>query len=118
MRKQTLLTEVLSAMRERMPFALLGFDTDNDSVFMNETVKTYRGSRPLRGRPKPVKTIRSGLLDRFLIVEDSRCLHFLEICVPVVSPLTACFKLRESPSGLALKVEGSYMDEEPSSQSV
>jgi hypothetical protein len=24
-----------------MPFALLGFDTDNDSVFMNETVKTY-----------------------------------------------------------------------------
>ena len=61
---------------------------------------------PLRGRPKPVKTIRSGLLDRFLIVEDSRCLHFLEICMPVVSPLTACFKLRESPSGLALKVEG------------
>src|SRR4051794_27995495 len=24
-----------------MPFALLGFDTDNDSVFMNATVKTY-----------------------------------------------------------------------------
>src|SRR6478752_5650580 len=40
-REQNLLTEVLSAMRERMPFALLGFDTDNDSVFMNETVKTY-----------------------------------------------------------------------------
>ena len=40
-REQRLLTEVLSAMRERMPFALLGFDTDNDSVFMNETVKTY-----------------------------------------------------------------------------
>ena len=40
-REQKLLTEVLSAMRERMPFALRGFDTDNDSVFMNETVKTY-----------------------------------------------------------------------------
>ena len=40
-REQKLLTEVLSEMRERMPFALLGFDTDNDSVFMNETVKTY-----------------------------------------------------------------------------
>src|SRR3954471_20239133 len=40
-REQKLLTEVLSAMQERMPFALLGFDTDNDSVFMNETVKTY-----------------------------------------------------------------------------
>jgi hypothetical protein len=35
-REQKLLTEVLSAMRERMPFALLGFDTDNDSVFMND----------------------------------------------------------------------------------
>jgi hypothetical protein len=40
-REQTLLTEVLSEIRQRMPFALLGFDTDNDSVFMNETVKTY-----------------------------------------------------------------------------
>ena len=36
-----LLTEVLSEVRRRMPFALLGFDTDNDSVFMNATVKTY-----------------------------------------------------------------------------
>ena len=35
------LTEVLSEMRRHMPFALLGFDTDNDSVFMNETVKTH-----------------------------------------------------------------------------
>jgi hypothetical protein len=32
---------VLSEVRKQMPFALLGFDTDNDSVFMNETVKTY-----------------------------------------------------------------------------
>ena len=40
-REQKLLTEVLSEMRRRMPFALLGFDTDNDSVFMNETVKNY-----------------------------------------------------------------------------
>jgi len=30
-REQTLLTEV----RKRLPFPLLGFDTDNDSVFMN-----------------------------------------------------------------------------------
>src|SRR5580693_9376090 len=28
-------------MREHLPFALLGFDTDNDSVFMNETVQEY-----------------------------------------------------------------------------
>ena len=40
-REQKLLTEVLSEMRQRMPFPLLGFDTDNDSVFMNETVKSY-----------------------------------------------------------------------------
>jgi hypothetical protein len=30
----------LSEMRQRMPFPLLGFDTDNDSVFMNETIKS------------------------------------------------------------------------------
>jgi hypothetical protein len=40
-REQKLLTEVLSEMRQRMPFPLLGFDTDNDSVFMNETVRAY-----------------------------------------------------------------------------
>ena len=40
-REQRLLTEVLGEMRKLMPFALLGFDTDNDSVFMNETVQTY-----------------------------------------------------------------------------
>src|SRR6201988_1974992 len=40
-REQKLLTEVLSEMRQRMPVPLLGFDTDNDSVFMNETVKAY-----------------------------------------------------------------------------
>src|SRR5215207_1594832 len=36
-RAQRLLTEVLSELR----MLLLGFDTDNDSVFMNETVRDY-----------------------------------------------------------------------------
>ena len=40
-REQTLLTEVLGEVRKRLPFPLLGFDTDNDSVFMNETVQSY-----------------------------------------------------------------------------
>jgi hypothetical protein len=40
-REQKLLAEVLTEMRQRMPFPLLGFDTDNDSVFMNETIKSY-----------------------------------------------------------------------------
>jgi hypothetical protein len=40
-REQRLLTEVLSEMRKLMPFTLLGLDTDNDSVFMNETVRDY-----------------------------------------------------------------------------
>src|SRR3984893_5145102 len=40
-REQNLLIEVLSQMRARLPFAVLGFDSDNDSVFMNETVKGY-----------------------------------------------------------------------------
>ena len=40
-REQKLLTEVLTEVRKRLPFPLLGFDTDNDSVFMNETVRDY-----------------------------------------------------------------------------
>ena len=38
-REQTLLREVLGAVRRLMPFELLGFDTDNDSVFINETLR-------------------------------------------------------------------------------
>ena len=40
-REQTLLREVLGEVRRRLPFELLGFDTDNDSVFVNETVRDY-----------------------------------------------------------------------------
>jgi len=40
-REQKLLTAVLSEVRKVLPFALLGFDTDNDNVFMNETVRDY-----------------------------------------------------------------------------
>ena len=49
-------------MRQRMPFALLGFDTDNDSVFMNETVQDLlRGSRAGVHALPSVSQERSGL---------------------------------------------------------
>lgn len=53
-REQKLLTEVLGELRKVMPFSLLGFDTDNDSVFMNETVQDYcteAGVEFTRSRP-------------------------------------------------------------------
>ena len=40
-REQTLLVEVLGEVRRRLPFPMLGFDVDNDTVFMNETVRDY-----------------------------------------------------------------------------
>ena len=40
-REQWLLTEVLDELRKFLPFPLLGLDTDNDSVFMNETVRDH-----------------------------------------------------------------------------
>src|SRR5664280_1120208 len=40
-REQTVLTVALTELRKLLPFALLGFDTDNDTVFMNETVRDY-----------------------------------------------------------------------------
>jgi hypothetical protein len=43
-REQTVLVVVLDELRRLMPFALVGFDTDNDSVFINETVRDYCAS--------------------------------------------------------------------------
>src|SRR4051794_607905 len=40
-REQGLLSAGLTELRKLLPFDLLGFDTDNDSVFMNETVRDY-----------------------------------------------------------------------------
>jgi hypothetical protein len=40
-REQTLLVGVLKELRTLMPFPLLGLDVDNDSVFMNESVRDY-----------------------------------------------------------------------------
>src|SRR5262249_34975468 len=40
-REQHLLTEVLKKLAAGMSFTLLGIDTDNDTVFINETVKAY-----------------------------------------------------------------------------
>jgi hypothetical protein len=40
-REQRLLTEVLREMRKLLPLARLGLDTDNDSVFMTDTVRDY-----------------------------------------------------------------------------
>ena len=40
-REQSLLTAVLGEVRKLLPFPLLGFDTDNDRVFLNETVRDY-----------------------------------------------------------------------------
>ena len=55
-REQQLLTEVLTVLRGLTPLPILGFDTDNDTVFINETVKswcetsgvTFTRSRPYR----------------------------------------------------------------------
>lgn len=35
------MSSVLTELRKQLPFGLLGLDTDNDTVFMNETLKAY-----------------------------------------------------------------------------
>ena len=55
---------MLSATRKVTPFALLGLDTDDDSVFMDETVRDYctaagvefTCSRPYRNLDEPYGT--------------------------------------------------------------
>jgi hypothetical protein len=40
-REQSLVVEGISAIAQRLPFALRGLDTDNDSAFMNGTLQSY-----------------------------------------------------------------------------
>ena len=40
-REQTLVVEGISLIQHQLPFALRGLDTDNDSAFMNETLRSY-----------------------------------------------------------------------------
>ena len=40
-REQTLVTETVQAIRERLPFPMLGLDVDNDSALINETMLAY-----------------------------------------------------------------------------
>lgn len=40
-RDQHLIVEGIQSVRARLPFSLRGFDTDNDSVFINETVLAF-----------------------------------------------------------------------------
>jgi Integrase core domain len=40
-REQSLIVEAITAVGARLPFPLLGLDTDNDSVFMNDTLWDY-----------------------------------------------------------------------------
>jgi hypothetical protein len=53
-REQTLVVEGIAMIGCQLPFLLLGLDTDNDSVFMNQTLQTYCRERHLhwtRSRP-------------------------------------------------------------------
>jgi hypothetical protein len=53
-REQTLIVEALVKVRAALPFALRGLDTDNDTVFMNETVIAYCSTHDIeqtRSRP-------------------------------------------------------------------
>ena len=74
-REQVLVTEAMSAVRARLPFPLLGFDTDNDSVFMNETVADYctaagislTRSRPYRKNDQAFVEQKNGSIVRRLV---------------------------------------------------
>lgn len=74
-REQRLLGEVMSALRLVLPFPLLGFDTDNDSVFMNETIKAwceeaqvaFTRSRPYRKNDQAHVEQKNGAIVRRMV---------------------------------------------------
>ena len=40
-REQALIVEATKGLRPKLPFPLLGLDTDNDSAFLNDTLWNY-----------------------------------------------------------------------------
>lgn len=74
-REQRLLSEVMTALRPALPFPLLGFDTDNDSVFMNETITgwceaanvEFTRSRPYRKNDQAHVEQKNGAIVRRMV---------------------------------------------------
>ncbi len=74
-REQRLLSEVMTALRVALPFPLLGFDTDNDSVFMNETIQAwckaaqvdFTRSRPYRENDQAHVEQKNGAIIRRMV---------------------------------------------------
>ncbi len=74
-REQQLLTEVLTVVRDVTPLPVLGFDTDNDTVFINETVKAwceasgvvFTRSRPYRKNDQAHIEQKNGLVVRRMV---------------------------------------------------
>ena len=110
-REQRLLSEVLNALRPTLPFPLLGFDTDNDSVFMNETIKdwcdaarvTFTRSRPYRKNDQAHVEQKNGAVVRRMVgcrrytgiaaaAELARLYHSMRLYVNFFQP---SFKLME-----------------------
>ena len=74
-REQRLLSEVMNTLRPALPFPLLGFDTDNDSVFMNETIRdwceaaqvAFTRSRPYRKNDQAHVEQKNGAVVRRMV---------------------------------------------------
>lgn len=74
-REQKLLSEVLTELRRVLPFDLVGFDTDIDSVFLNETVRDYcqeagiafTRSRPYRKNDQAFVEQKNGAVVRRIV---------------------------------------------------
>ena len=74
-REQHLVTEALNQVRGRLPFPLLGFDSDNDSAFINDTVPEYcrqhriefTRSRPYRKNDQAWVEQKNGAIVRRII---------------------------------------------------
>jgi transposase InsO family protein len=89
-RDQHMVTAALDRLRSGFPFPILGFDTDNDSVFINETVKSYCAahrieftrSRPYRKNDQAFVEQKNGSVVRRLVgyrrLEGVRILRHLD----------------------------------------
>ncbi|MFH1924850.1 MAG: transposase family protein, partial [Planctomycetota bacterium] len=122
-REQSVIAEALDVLRARLPVEMRGFDTDNDSAFINETVLGYcksngiefTRSRPRRSNDQAWIEQKNGSVVRRLVgygrleglIAAHRLARLYNVAIPHVNFFQPSFKLREK-ARMGSKVKKRY----------
>lgn len=80
-REQSLIAEGLDVIRQQLPVSVLGIDTDNDSVFINETLVAYCSQHQLlSAHPSVSEAVKERLHTECRGLDPLALLHRVREC--------------------------------------